>query len=225
MNHAKQLGIFVKAPVVGAVKTRLSETIGAEAACDLYRAFLRDLFRRLGRVKGARVTVFHHGGAPEAIAPLLPRAWPLEPQEGEDLGARLSAASTRLLARGGRAVIIGSDSPDLPVQYIRRAFQRLKHKDVVLGPASDGGYYLVGLRAPAPALFEGISWSGPEVLAGTLERIEREGLSLHLLPMWYDVDDAHSLRLFQTLLAARRLEGRDRLSACEAVLNRIQHSE
>lgn len=225
MNHSKYLGIFAKAPVEGAVKTRLGAAIGSAAACDLYRAFLEDLFRRLDPVKGARVTLFHHGDDPEPLRLLAPARWALESQQGADLGARLAAASARLLGRGGRAVIIGSDSPDLPVQYIRRAFQRLKHKDVVLGPASDGGYYLVGLRAPAPEIFEGVAWGGAAVLRETVERVERAGLTLHVLPMWYDVDDAASLQLFETLVTARRVEGRDRLRACEAVLARLRKVE
>lgn len=222
MNQAKRLGIFVRTPVPGTVKTRLVPPLSPEQARDLYAAFLQDLFRRVSRLKNTRVTVFHAGEAPEALAPFIPRGWALEPQRGADLGERLALAFERLLGTAGRAVIIGSDSPDLPVQYIRRAFQRLKHKDVALGPATDGGYYLVGLRAAAPGLFEGVEWGGEAVFARTLDRVRELALSLSVLPLWYDVDDESSLRTLETLLAARRLERRDRLSATEAVLGRLR---
>jgi rSAM/selenodomain-associated transferase 1 len=221
VTMSKALGIFVRTPVPGTVKTRLAAVIGEEAACDLYAAFLRDLFRRLHPVKGAGVTVFHEGDDPQTLEPIVPRGWRLLPQNGADLGQRLRAATSSLLERCDRAVIIGSDSPDLPVQYIRRAFQRLKHKDVVLGPAADGGYYLVGLRAPAPVLFEGVRWGSDAVLRQTIDNVARAGLSLHSLPVWYDVDDEPSLRLLRTMLAARRVEGRDRLVATESVLKHI----
>jgi len=222
MNQAKRLGIFVRTPVPGAVKTRLVPPLSPEQACDLYAAFLQDLFRRVSRLKNTRGTVFYAGEGPETLAPLVPRGWALEAQKGGDLGERLGLAFDRLLAGAGRAVIIGSDSPDLPVQYIRRAFQRLKHKDVALGPATDGGYYLVGLRAPTPGLFEDIAWGGEAVFSQTLDRVRKHELSLSILPLWYDVDDETSLRTLESLVAARRLERRDRLSATEAALERLR---
>jgi rSAM/selenodomain-associated transferase 1 len=222
MNQAKRLGIFAKTPVPGEVKTRLTPPLSAEDACRLYEAFLTDLFRRLARIKSTRVTVFHAGSSLDALTSLVPEKWGLVPQKGGDLGQRLVSAFDSLLQEGGRAVIIGSDSPDLPIQYIRRAFQRLKHKDVVLGPATDGGYYLVGLRALAPAVFQGVSWGTETALAETVDNVRNAGLSLHVLPMWYDVDTEPSLRLLETMMAARRIEGRDRLTAIEAVLERIR---
>jgi len=222
MNQAKRLGIFVRTPVPGTVKTRLVPPLSPEQACDLYGAFLQDLFRRVSRLKNTRVTVFYAGESAETLAPFVPRGWTLEPQRGADLGERLALAFDRLLGAAARAVIIGSDSPDLPIQYIRRAFQRLKHKDVALGPATDGGYYLVGLRSAAPGLFEGVEWGGEAVFARTLDRVRELALSLSVLPLWYDVDDESSLRTLETLLAARRLERRDRLSATEAVLGRLR---
>lgn len=221
MKQSKHLGIFARTPVPGTVKSRLAPSIGEDDTAALYAAFLSDLFRRLRRIKSTRVTVFHAGDRLETLATLVPPGWRLEAQRGDDLGRRLANASAHLLDTADRAVIIGSDSPDVPIQYIRRAFQRLKHKDVVLGPATDGGYYLVGLRAPAPALFEGIAWGEDSVLKSTLGNVHRLGRSLHALPIWYDVDDEPSLRLMRTMIKARRVEGRDRLSATEDVLARI----
>lgn len=225
MNAPKRLGIFVKTPVPGAVKTRLVPPLSPEDACALYRGFLADLFRRIHRLKGIRFTVFHAGDDLPALKPLVPDGWELVPQEGDDLGARLTSASAHLLKGGGRAIIIGSDSPDLPIQYIRRAFQRLKHKDAALGPATDGGYYLVGLRAPAPGVFAGVSWGGETVLRETVDNIRNSGLSLHVLPVWYDVDTESSLRQLETMMAARAIEGRDRLVETEKALNQIRGRE
>lgn len=225
MSYAKRLGIFVRTPVEGTVKTRLVPPLSTEDACALYLGFLADLFRRVQRLKSVRVTVFHAGEELDALSALVPKGWTLAPQEGADLGERLVAASRHLLGGGARAVIIGSDSPDLPIQYIRRAFQRLKHKDVVLGPATDGGYYLVGLRAAAPAVFAGVSWGGDTVLRQTVGNIRNCGLTLHVLPMWYDVDTEPSLRLLETMMEARAIEGRDRLVETEKALEQIRKRE
>jgi hypothetical protein len=202
-----RLGIFARVPLVGQVKTRLIPALSAEEACELYRAFLGDLFERIQAAK-VSPTVFFSGEPPEALSTLFPRPWPLVAQSGDDLGARMAAAFNHLLkSPGDRAVLIGSDSPDLPLPFLKRAFQRLKHRDVVLGPAMDGGYYLIGLRAPTPALFEGITWGSERVLPQSIEIIAREKLSLSLLPPWYDVDDVQSLELLRALSAARRLGG------------------
>jgi rSAM/selenodomain-associated transferase 1 len=193
--------------------------LSAEEACRIYSAFVRDLFVRVGKLKKVRGTVFYAGGRPEKLTGLIPKNYEVTPQIAGTLGDRLAAAFDELLDDESRAaVVIGSDSPDVPVQYIKRAFLRLKHKDVVLGPAADGGYYLIGLRAPAAAIFEGIHWSGSCVLEQTLERIETQGLSLSLLPLWYDVDTPASLQLLRDMIRARRIERSGRLMTTEAIL-------
>ena len=112
-----------------------------------------------------------------------------------------------LLDRGGR---------------LAGALGRLRHKDVVLGPATDGGYYLVGLRAPEPRVFAGVNWGGETVLRETIENIRNCRLSLHVLPVWYDVDNEASLRHLETLMEARAIERRDRLFETEKVLKQIR---
>ncbi|MCK5617770.1 MAG: glycosyltransferase, partial [Candidatus Krumholzibacteria bacterium] len=141
---------------------------------------------------------------------------------GGSLGERLQAAFQTLLEGDNRlALIIGSDSPDIPIQYVKRAFLKLKHKDVVLGPACDGGYYMVGLKSPAPELFDDIDWGGQTVFEQTLERIYQSGLTLSIMPLWYDVDTSASLSLLATMIRARRIERSGRLPATEAVLAEI----
>lgn len=219
MTTRNQLGIMARVPVAGRVKTRMAPGLSPGAASELYRAFLGDLFERL---ESARVhpTIFYDGSPRESLEALLPRPWPLVEQPEGDLGARMVAAFQHLLARpGNRAVLIGSDSPDLPLIHLRHAFQRLKHRDVVIGPALDGGYYLIGLRSAAPELFEHVAWGEPTVFAQTIEAIRSRGLSLSVLPPWYDVDDAGSLEMLRALCTARRLGGGVRLPRTERVLD------
>jgi rSAM/selenodomain-associated transferase 1 len=219
MAYLKQLGVFVKVPEPGRVKTRLVPPLSGDGACRLYRAFVSDLFLGIGKLKKVRGTVFYSGEDPEKLKDLIPESYELVPQRGATLGERLVAAFDHLLAEEERtAVIIGSDSPDLPVQYLKRAFLKLKHKDVVLGPAADGGYYLVGLKARAPELFEGIDWGENAVLGQTLERIKSKEVTLSALPLWYDVDTPAALRLLCDMIRARRIEQGRRLPATEAVL-------
>lgn len=219
MMPRNQLGVFARVPVAGRVKTRWTPPLSAGAACELYRAFLGDLFERIAPVR-ASISLFVAGEPAEELRSLMPRPWPVVAQSEGDLGTRMNAAFRHLLtAPGSRAVLLGSDSPDLPLSFIKRAFQRLKHHDVVIGPAMDGGYYLIGLRAPVPALFEGVEWGTPRVAAQTLRIIAREKLSTALLPPWYDVDDANSLEVLRALCAARRLAGGVRLPRTERALS------
>jgi 8-oxo-dGTP pyrophosphatase MutT (NUDIX family) len=117
-------------------------------------------------------------------------------QRGDDLGARLEGVAEDLLASGAKAVaIVDSDTPTLPVAFLEEAINALQSDavDVVLGPAQDGGYYLVGLRAPQPSLFRGIPWSTSSVLRASLHAADASGLRVHLLQSWYDVDEPPDL--------------------------------
>jgi rSAM/selenodomain-associated transferase 1 len=224
MAYEKQLGVFVRVPQAGKVKTRLSPPLSHEQACQLYTAFVRDLFARVEKLKKVYGTVFYAGGDPDRLIGLIAKSYEIRPQQGDTLGDRLAAAFERLLGGEGRmAVIIGSDSPDVPIQYIKRAFLRLKQKDVVLGPAADGGYYLVGLRTPAPEIFDGVDWGKSSVLGQTLQRIKARDLSLSLLPLWYDVDTPASLELLRDMIRARRIERSGRLMATEEALANLFH--
>jgi uncharacterized protein len=216
-----KLGIFVRSPVAGEVKSRLSPAVDAHQARDLYLAFVADLVARLESSKH-RPTIFLSGEPTPELASILDPRWPVEPQSEGTLGDRLVAAFAHLLrGPGERAVIVGSDSPDIPIPFLKRAFHALKHRDVVLGPAVDGGYYLIGLRALAPRLFHGIHWGSSSVFDETLDAIERERLSLSVLPPWYDVDDPAALRFFASLQRARRLARGERLRHVERALDRL----
>jgi rSAM/selenodomain-associated transferase 1 len=179
------------------VKTRLCPPLTPDQAARLARCFLQDRIEQLREVAAAApVVAFTPADLEAELRGLLPGDVRLVPQEGADLGARLDRILTDLLAESGAgAVAIDADSPTLPTDYLRQACARLAEAtaDVVLGPCQDGGYYLIGLRRPAPALFRAMPWSTPAVLGETVARARRLGLRLALLPAWFDVDRGEDL--------------------------------
>lgn len=184
-------GLFVKHPVAGRVKTRLAEDLGPELAAEAYAAFVADLVERFRRTGERRVLCYTPAGQ-EAEQYFQSRAqsdYLLWLQPGVDLGERMARFFREHLRQpADRVVLIGSDSPTLPREYVEQAFALLQTADCVLGPATDGGYYLIGQRGVCRPIFEDISWSTSEVLAQTICRITAAGASLSLLPPWYDVD-------------------------------------
>jgi len=217
---AKQVGIFVREPVAGRVKTRLTPPLSVADAADLYQAFLRDLFARVSQSR-VHITLFIDGD-PGALAGLAPAPWPRVAQAEGPLAVRLVAAFDHLLRKDGdRALIIGSDSPDLPIPYLKRGIQKLKHRDLVLAPAADGGFVLVGLSRRAPGLFDNVALETPRAFVETVEAAKREGLTLSLLPPWYDVDDEASLDRLVALEKARSLAGPRLLPHTARVLARL----
>ena len=185
----KTFGVFGKHPRSGQVKTRLADHIGAEAASRLYAAFLDDLAFEFRFIGERRILGFWPANAAPFFEQFTRFGYELWPQPEGDLGSKIVAFFQETLRiEDDRAVLIGSDSPTLPRHYIEQAFELLAEHDCVLGPATDGGYYMIGLRQPAPELFENVSWSSPKVLFETVQRVTEAGLSLCLLPPWYDVD-------------------------------------
>jgi len=184
------LVMMARRPEVGRVKTRLCPPLTPEQAVMLYTAFLHDLVELLRRIPAVHPLIAYTpdtaGDYFAALAPDIAR----RPQRGIDLSARLATITTDLFDEGAPAiVIIGSDSPTLPGAYIEEAFAALTNgDDLVLGPADDGGYYLVGLRRPIPTLFTNVVMSTPTVLHDTLAIAEQLGLRTTLLAPWYDVD-------------------------------------
>jgi uncharacterized protein len=189
---------MAKVPGSSPVKSRLHGALTVARATELYRCFLLDRLDAVAALPDVSpVVAFTPADARAAMAPLAPAGFELIAQEGADLGVRLSRLLTALLERGhAGAIALDSDSPTLPMQYVMDAARRLAGGlcDVVLGPCEDGGYYLVGLTFPQPALFEGIPWSTDAVLAVTLEKARSRNLSVHLLPRWFDVDTEADLR-------------------------------
>lgn len=204
---AYALAIMTKAPAAGSVKTRLVPPLTPDEAARLQACFLKDTAERIAAVdvKGcAGVAVYTPQGAEPLFRALLPPGFGLVPQRGDTLGDRLHNAAADLFAAGYAAVcLVDSDSPTLPPAALERAVAALERpgERVVLGPAEDGGYYLIGVKATRGRLFADIEWSTDRVLAQTVARAREVGLEVELLPRWYDVDDGPSLcRLCEELV-------------------------
>lgn len=191
------LVILAKEPRPGEVKTRLCPPLTPDQAARCQRAFLTDLVSRLTSTEDVRVVL---AASPDRDAPWLAglaRAHALELcwQGGGSLGRRMA----RMLAATIRTpdtstILLGSDSPDLPLDLIDAAWAVLERAACVVGPAEDGGYYLFGARGKVPPVFHsGIAWGGTGVLEATLDRLVAAGVAYELLPQWYDVDDVAGL--------------------------------
>lgn len=189
------LAVLLKAPHPGRVKTRLAATVGEAEATAIYRRLVERQVRALPSSWNATIHFDPPGAGEEMRAWLSPLRSGLAylPQSAGDLGARLNAAFVTHFSAGTRAVIaLGGDCPGLDQTLLESAREKLLSADVVLGPAADGGYYLIGMNAPCAALFEGIPWSTPSTLARTREAVRRQGLRCVELPVLEDIDDAPS---------------------------------
>ena len=201
---AARLLIFAKAPVPGRVKTRLAGRLGTRGAAALYKKLLR---RTLAIARAARLCPVALWCAPDGrhgffTACRREYGVRLRRQCGGDLGRRMNQALNRTLAVHRFAVLIGGDCVSLGAAELRGAVSRLAAgRDAVLGPARDGGYLLVGLRQPRPALFRGIAWGTPAVLAATRRRLRRSGADWAELSPGWDVDTSADLRRLRRVQA------------------------
>jgi hypothetical protein len=191
--------LFVKYPTPGAVKTRLAATVGPERAAAIYRTLAETVLQRLPADElvvvmcdppeaCGRIEAWLRGVAPD-------RRMGFDTQARGDLGVRLEQAFAVAFAAGFETVAaIGSDCVEITPAHFAETWQALATHDAVLGPAADGGYYLLALRAPQPALFRDIAWSTAAVCRETLARAAAAGLRVHLLPTLCDVDTEEDLR-------------------------------
>jgi len=201
MPPSRRLLVFTKPAREGRVKTRLIGDLTAAEAAELHAAFLADLLGRLREGDFELRLAWALDPAEELPAGPVPGVR----QRGDDLGERLYRALAEAAAESATVAALGSDHPTLPLAMVHRAFDTVEAgADVVLGPAEDGGYYLIALRAGAVArrLFEGIAWSTERVLAETLERCRELGLAVELLPEAADVDTPDDLRRLAVRMAA-----------------------
>lgn len=199
------VGMVCKTPVPGQSKTRLTPPLTPGQAAALSACFIRDTAATVAALGGGGIApyaVYAPAGSEAELRPLLPPAFRLLPQGGGDLGERLARASAELFALGHAGVVlIGSDSPTLPGSILAAAVEAVRGgADLVLSPALDGGYTLIGLARQRPEIFAGIPWSTDGVHAATLRRARDAGLAVTNLPAWYDVDDEASLRLLEAEL-------------------------
>lgn len=196
------LVVFAKAPIPGTVKTRLAPPLTALQAARFHAALVEDTLRRVRSLDMARYLAC----APHTRQPFFRTCASrhdvaLIAQGSGDLGARMERVVARLLTRHSAVMVLGTDSPTLPLEYIRDAEQRLRTEELVFGPSEDGGYYLVGQRRLHGAIFRGVPWGGATVLAETLAKLG-PSLRVGLLPRWYDVDRFEDLARLQTDLEA-----------------------
>ena len=210
---AESLILFAKPPLAGRVKTRLAQNLGRDEAAHLYACFLQDAAETAHALSEARPGAglvcewaLEQGDSLDEfpLTDWLPGACLHRAQTGADLGARMAAALGRCLASGRRAVLIGTDFPDLPHEVLIDAFEKLEGGDeprITLGPAADGGYYLIGMNRFLPEIFTGVPWSTGEVLSRTVERADALGTGTALLPEWRDVDEADDLEALKSRLA------------------------
>jgi uncharacterized protein len=191
MGSTHVLVVFLREPIPGRVKTRLAASVGADVACDVYRALASHV------VDAVRTGPWHtQFWVDVADGVEHVRQWlGTEPlvQQGDDLGARMRHA---VAMASGPCVVIGTDAPDVDASVIADAFVALEHADVVVGPAYDGGYYLIGLRRPLPALFTDVAWGTERVLQQTLERAVIADVSVHVLSPLRDIDTFDDLQSY-----------------------------
>lgn len=184
---SKAIAVFAKAPLAGRVKTRLRTCMTAAQAAELHAAFVADTWRRLAVLTGVTRYLY----CDQAWEPFEELAGPehFGVQRGVDLGARMLDCMKELwLRRHDRILLLGSDSPTLPITHVEQAFRALDRTDAVLGPTDDGGYYAVGCRRPDTRMFAGVTWSSEDTLHETEAAFRACSLSVSLLPGWYDVD-------------------------------------
>ena len=199
---------YVKYPEEGQVKTRIAGTLGDERAAELYRHLVADMLGVLAGVDAPLFLCYIPAGAKKRLARWLGQGYRYVPQRGGDLGERMSNSFMYAFSRGyGRAVLIGSDIPELSVPIVRRALEALTANDAVLGPATDGGYYLIGFRREGfrPEVFAGMQWGSDRVLADTLKVLQHSGTSCALFPALDDVDTMEDLmRYYQRAAGTAR---------------------
>lgn len=187
--------VFAKVPAAGHVKTRLTPELSDQEAADLYEAFLLDTLDACAPLD-ADVRLYLAPSPPKRGVSFVPEGVAVFEQRGEGLGERMSRAFVDAFAGGyARACIVGTDHPTLPTSFIEYAFLSLSQpRSVSIGPAEDGGYYLLAMNDFMPEVFRGMVYSRPAVFKETLQRIALAGAHAIVLPQWYDVDTPDQLR-------------------------------
>lgn len=182
----------MKFPELGKVKTRLAKDLGNQKALEFYQFSLRQVLDNVAEGDWGIRLYFTPSNKQKELKDWLGRDWELKPQMGEDLGERMENAFEQMFAEGfEQVVIVGTDLPDLEQSDLINAFDALQKGDIVIGPAHDGGYYLLGIpkNKYTSSIFKNIPWSTPKVLELTLNHLDRTGISFKTLPLKRDIDD------------------------------------
>lgn len=197
----KAIICFTRIPVPGKTKTRLMPLLSGEQCAALHTAFLRDIASVCAQTEAALFTAYTPEGDPAQLASLFPGNTVFFPQEGEDLGARMNNALNYVLSQGFEAcVLIGADLPLLTEAHLAAAFNALQANDMTLGPTTDGGYYLIGLRRPCPAVFQNQQYSTTSVFENTVAAAREAGLTCCAAPPCDDTDTPEDLRSLWSII-------------------------
>ena len=200
MSEPERLIVVTRHPKPGRSKTRLIPALGADGAAELHRRMARHTLQwteRLAEARPVDVRVRFTGADETAMAECFGSQFLYDPQGDGDLGQRLERALRESFQAGCRRVVaVGTDCPSLSENIVRQAFDHLQDHDLVIGPATDGGYYLIGLARHAESLFQDISWGGDQVLQQTLSAARQANLSIAILPTLADVDRPEDLAVW-----------------------------
>lgn len=217
--------VFMKAPEQGRVKTRLSESVEDDVVLDLYKAFVKDVLMKAETCGGVMIE-YYPSDSGQFVREFVGHGYPLKPQHGGGLGDKMKNAFDRVFGENiTRALLIGTDIPDIPVSMIEEAFTVLDDNDAVIMPVNDGGYCLIGFNSKSfcPEVFDDVVWSSSIVFEQTMKRMKRYGIRCHVLPEWHDIDTVKDL----SALSERLLEGRtlapNTLTVIENHHERIRH--
>ncbi len=181
--------IMAKVPIAGTVKTRLEPFLTPEQCAELAECFLLDTVSKAESLQNQIIIAYTPIEKRDVLLKLLPTQKTLIEQKGANLGDRMFHALNFAFSQNADAVVmIGTDSPTFPPEFIQQAFKNLKKTDAVLGKTEDGGFYLIGLRTVRKEIFENVEWSSPKTFRQTVRNIKNLGLKLSLLPTWFDVD-------------------------------------
>ncbi len=201
----KTLIIFVKTPVKGRVKTRMQPDLTPGRILGLYKSFIKETINKCTRLNGVEKVLGCYPTCDNLFLRKITETYKMKcfNQNGSDLGEKMVNAFKDYFKKGySEVVIIGSDSPTLPLDYIKKAFSELRKNDFVLGPCCDGGLYLVGAKKKIkPGIFRDIPWDTTRVQNRTfgmmLEKLNSSGIRFSLLPFWYDIDTDEDLKFFR----------------------------
>src|SRR5258705_5977330 len=200
--RAKALAVMAKAPIAGSVKTRLLPYLSAAEAGELARSLLLDQLSHLRAIETVDLYVAFTPLHEEALMKqLVPAPFQLFLQSEGDLGARMQNVFAQLFGKGHQAIVlIGADLMPVPLEYFGQAYDYLDGPEprVVLGPSRDGGYYLVGLNRPMPAMFENMTWSHDQVFTQTVIKLADLDIETRQLPIWFDIDTPDDLQILMT---------------------------
>ncbi|NOQ46277.1 MAG: DUF2064 domain-containing protein [Desulfobulbaceae bacterium] len=203
--HPDQLIVFARYPQAGLVKTRMIPALGEEGAAELHRQLVERLMQQLQPViaqQKLQLNLHYTGGSKEQMKQWLGSDIIFFPQQGNDLGERMIHALKSAQKQGtAHTIMVGSDCPAVDADIITQAHEQLLHHDLVLGPAVDGGYYLIGINSRIQAskqkqLFTTIAWGTADVFSQTLEKAQNAGLACFILPTLHDIDRPEDLEYF-----------------------------